>query len=63
MSGILDIAGKPLRPRKHKRRFKKQDIRDLGKIAGVLAFIAMGYFQFAPEDAGGGAQAAAMARQ
>lgn len=49
MNRILDIAGKPLRSRTERKRFRKQDVRDFGKIATVIALIAIGYFQFAPD--------------
>lgn len=64
MNQILDIAGKPLRPRKAQNRLiKKQNMRDLGKIATVIAVIAIGYFQFAPEGSVGDSQTVAMARK
>lgn len=64
MNQILDITGKPLRPRKaRKQHIKKQDLRDLGKIATVLAIIGVGYFQFAPEGSESGGQSVAMARR
>lgn len=64
MNQILDIAGKPPRRRKAQyRRIKKQDMRDLGKIATVIAVIAIGYFHFAPEASRGDSPAAAMARK
>lgn len=51
MAIILDIAGKPLPPRKRaKRRLRAQDIRDLLKICIVLLLIISGYFAFAPAE-------------
>lgn len=51
MAVILDIAGKPLPPRKRaKRRLRAQDIRDLLKICIVLLLIISGYFAFAPAE-------------
>ncbi len=51
MAVILDIAGKPLPPRKRsKRRLRAQDIRDLLKIFIVLLLIVSGYFAFAPTE-------------
>lgn len=54
MAIILDIAGKPLAPRKRsKRRLRAQDIRDLLKIFIVLLLIISGYFAFAPAESSG----------
>jgi hypothetical protein len=51
MAVILDIAGKPLPPRKRaKRRLRTRDIRDLLKICIVLLLIISGYFAFAPAE-------------
>lgn len=51
MAIILDIAGKPLPPRKRsKRRLRAQDIRDLLKVFIVLLLIVSGYFAFAPAE-------------
>lgn len=51
MAVILDIAGKPLPPRRRsKGRLRAQDTRDLLKIFIVLLLIVSGYFAFAPAE-------------
>lgn len=52
MAVILDIAGKPLPPRKHaKNRLRAQDLRDLMKALIILMLIVIGYLMFVPSDA------------
>jgi hypothetical protein len=49
MPTILDIAGKPIRPRNQTRRkLRSQDVRDLFKILVMLILVAIGYYMFAP---------------
>ena len=49
MANILDIAGKPLPPRKQsQRRLRTQGMRDLLKVLIVLMMVIAGYFIFAP---------------
>jgi hypothetical protein len=49
MPTILDIAGKPIRPRNQTRRkLRAQDVRDLVKIFVMLVLVAIGYYLFAP---------------
>jgi len=45
-----------------RRRQQAEDMRDLGKIALVLAVITVGYFEFAPEDRANANQPVSIAR-
>lgn len=44
------------------RKQQAEDLRDLAKIAGVLAVITVGYFEFAPEPAEDRTQVVSIAR-
>jgi hypothetical protein len=49
MPTILDVKGKPIRPRNQTRRkLRSQDVRDLIKILVMLILVAIGYYMFAP---------------
>lgn len=45
-----------------RRRQQAEDMRDLGKIALVFAVIAVGYFEFAPEERENANQPVSIAR-